>query len=155
MRAEARLSQTELAARLTKQGFRAYGSTVAKIERNERDLRAEELAAYADVFGCSIDALLGRRGRPAGDRNFLLRRLAESIDDFARTVRVGLRDVAERATQVGAADLAGTAELLADIDSISAELAERTTDLAALGGYIGTLRGTRVRALKAQGGQDA
>ena len=88
-------SQTELAKLLTANGFRAYGTTVAKIEANERDLRVEEAAVFADVFGCSIDQLLGRRARPTADRDFALRRLGRgiagradpSVTSYVRAVR--------------------------------------------------------------------
>lgn len=39
-----------------------YRSTIAKIESGERDVRIDELMAFADLFGVSVDTLLGRAG---------------------------------------------------------------------------------------------
>lgn len=37
-----------------------YAQTIAKIENGERTVRADELGAFADAFGMTTDALLGR-----------------------------------------------------------------------------------------------
>lgn len=39
-----------------------YPSTIAKIESGERDVRINELYAFADLFEVSTDVLLGRHG---------------------------------------------------------------------------------------------
>jgi transcriptional regulator with XRE-family HTH domain len=119
-------SQTQLAELLTAHGFRAYGTTVAKIEANERDLRVEEAAVFADVFGCSIDHLLGRRARPAADRDFALRRLVMTLQD-AVPDREALR---LRSAELAATDHDGTyADLLAAVEKIDDTLALLTEQL--------------------------
>lgn len=57
------LSQLELAnAVAARHGLAMYASTIAKIEAGGRDVRVDELFAFADLFDVSTDALLGRPG---------------------------------------------------------------------------------------------
>jgi transcriptional regulator with XRE-family HTH domain len=53
-------SQEELARRLGEHGVAVHASTIAKIETDARAVRLDEAAAIADLFGLSLDALLGR-----------------------------------------------------------------------------------------------
>lgn len=41
-------------------GVEVYSTTIAKIEAGDRAVRVDELYAFADLFGMSADALLGR-----------------------------------------------------------------------------------------------
>jgi transcriptional regulator with XRE-family HTH domain len=77
-------SQEELAKRLTDNGIPIYNSTVAKIEneRKPRAVRLGEAAALADLFGVTLDSMLGRRQ-------------GTSEDELAYNVRV-LRDNARQ-----------------------------------------------------------
>lgn len=119
-------SQTQLAELLTAHGFRAFGTTVAKIENDERDLRVEEAAVYADVFGCGIDQLLGRPGRPVADHEFALRRLVVTLQDLMPD-RDALRS---RAAELAAVDRNGTcAALLAAVEDIDETLVLLTNQL--------------------------
>lgn len=45
-----------------------HASGIAKIEAGDRDVRITELAAFADLFGASTDAMLGRQ---SGDNDVL------------------------------------------------------------------------------------
>lgn len=55
------LSQQQVADAIDRKcGVQMFGSTIAKIERGERDVRIDELAAFSDLFGVSTDALLGK-----------------------------------------------------------------------------------------------
>src|SRR6201998_391103 len=126
LRARREWSQTQLAELLTANGCRAYGTTVAKMEANERDLRVEEAAVFADVFGCSIDQLLGRRARPAADRDFALRRRAVTWQD-ALPDRDALR---ARSAELAATDHdAPCADLLAAVEKIDETLVLLTHQL--------------------------
>jgi transcriptional regulator with XRE-family HTH domain len=74
-------SQEELAKRLTDKGIPVYASTIAKIEseKKPRAARLGEAAGIADLFGVSLDSLLGRK--PGAQRNeltYLLRALRQS-----------------------------------------------------------------------------
>lgn len=62
------LSQADLAKQVKSRGvLSVYPSTVAKIEAGERSVKIDEASAIADVFGMSVDALLGRKASPASD----------------------------------------------------------------------------------------
>jgi transcriptional regulator with XRE-family HTH domain len=54
-------SQEELAKRLGERGVAVHASTIAKIETDARAIRLDEAAAIADLFGLSLDTLLGRK----------------------------------------------------------------------------------------------
>ena len=54
-------SQEELAKRLGERGVAVHASTIAKIETDARAVRLDEAAAIADLFGLSLDTLLGRK----------------------------------------------------------------------------------------------
>jgi transcriptional regulator with XRE-family HTH domain len=72
------LSQARLAELLRDKGFNAaHPSTVAKVEGGDRATTLDEVAAYAAVFGVSIDLLLGQ---PKGDGDVarVVRRLAQT-----------------------------------------------------------------------------
>ncbi|MGO8853693.1 MAG: helix-turn-helix domain-containing protein [Mycobacterium sp.] len=73
-------SQEELAKRLTENGIPVYSSTIAKIEslKKPRAVRLGEAAGIADLFGISLDGLLGRHAGPGSDLWFALRALADS-----------------------------------------------------------------------------
>src|ERR1700742_3389366 len=55
-------SQAELAQALVTRGMIGHTSTIAKIELGLRGVRIDELCAFADLFGMSVDTLLGRGG---------------------------------------------------------------------------------------------
>lgn len=98
-------SQAELANMLSDKGIHGiYPTTVAKLESGDRAIRVDELAAIADLFSVSVDALLGRN--PAsGDLvwvmsqlNDLARRSAKSVEDLKETITDLLEDVEFYAT---------------------------------------------------------
>ena len=75
-RKDRKWTQRELADKLADKGINMHWTTIAKIEKGgERSVRIDEAAAFADVFGVSVDHLLGRRARPGADRDFALRQL--------------------------------------------------------------------------------
>ncbi|HTY34014.1 helix-turn-helix transcriptional regulator [Mycobacterium sp.] len=134
-------SRAEMAERLTERGFRCHATAVAKLENNERVLAAEELLAYAEVFGCSTDALMGRPASPGADRDFVLRRLQGSLDDAARTVRVALRDVADRVAEATQIDLdSADTEVIAAVRAACTTLDTDALQLAACGGAVAERR---------------
>lgn len=61
-RVRAGWSQAQLAEVCNERyGMGIHGSGIAKIEAGDRDVRIGELAAFADLFGASTDAMLGRQ----------------------------------------------------------------------------------------------
>lgn len=53
-------SQGDVAERLYAKGLPVYATTIGKIEAGKRAIRIDELSAVADLFGVSVDALIGR-----------------------------------------------------------------------------------------------
>jgi transcriptional regulator with XRE-family HTH domain len=64
--------QEDLADKLSAKGIPMHWTTVAKIEKGSRSVRIDEAAAIADLFGISVDAMLGRRARPRADQGHAL-----------------------------------------------------------------------------------
>ncbi len=59
LRERAGWSQQALAERVNaERGWRWFQTTIGKIERDARDVRVDELAALADVFGITLDQLV-------------------------------------------------------------------------------------------------
>ena len=54
-------SQADVAKKLEKRGIDLHPTTVAKIEAGQRSVRIDEARAIADLFGLSLDSLVGRR----------------------------------------------------------------------------------------------
>jgi len=54
-------TQSELSVMMRKRGCPCYISTIGKLEAGVRGVRADELAVLADIFGTSVDALIGRK----------------------------------------------------------------------------------------------
>ena len=73
-------SQAHLARLLARKGISpSLATTVAKTESGARSVRVDELVAYAEVFGVSIEALLGCSPDPANDLAFELNRLEQDL----------------------------------------------------------------------------
>jgi transcriptional regulator with XRE-family HTH domain len=91
-----KLTMAQLAKRLQDKGLKVHPTTIAKIEYGERPAKLDEAIALADVFGMSLDALVGRRRRRAtGDKSLPLHALAKraaSTAVAADALEAGLRD---------------------------------------------------------------
>jgi transcriptional regulator with XRE-family HTH domain len=78
-----------------------YPSTVAKIENGDRVARIDEISAVADVFGMSLDTLIGRSTDRGGDEMRAFRSLLNAAQQAvwqAETTEATLRErVAELA----------------------------------------------------------
>ncbi|OBI42992.1 helix-turn-helix transcriptional regulator [Mycobacterium colombiense] len=95
-----RMTQQDLVKALKTKGIELHETTIAKIERGDRSVRIDEASAVADVFGISLDALLGRRARPKSDRVHVLTAVADTairstgqILDIADAVRDRIADL--------------------------------------------------------------
>jgi hypothetical protein len=89
-----------MAKLLRAKGLGVHTTTVAKIEAGERAARIDEIAAVADLFEVSIDALLGRTGSQRRDAAFLVSVLADAAmrsrwqtESTAATLRRALADL--------------------------------------------------------------
>lgn len=91
-RTRAQLSQARLAEIMNERyGMGIHPSAIAKIEAGDRDVAISELHAFADLFGVSTDALLGRE---SGHDNDLLWAASKLSNDAQKAVGevVALRD---------------------------------------------------------------
>lgn len=137
-------TQGQLAERMTERGVPTGWHVIAKIEAGDRGVQIGEAAAIADVFGISVDQLCGRRARPVADRDFVLRRLHESLEDAQRSARVALRDIADRCGELAEVDHGGTfADVITRVQDACDQLADDAALLAQAGGAIAETRGNR------------
>jgi transcriptional regulator with XRE-family HTH domain len=73
-------SQAEVAKRLTAMGIdNVHLSTVSKIEGGDRDIKLDEAAAMAELYGVSLDALLGRKPKNQREVRYLLDALTDAV----------------------------------------------------------------------------
>ncbi|KZS79937.1 hypothetical protein B4U45_18325 [Mycobacterium persicum] len=93
-------TQKQFADALSDKDIHLAWTTIAKIEKGSRSVRIDEAAAIADLFGISVDSLLGRRARPKSDRVHILTaagdtaiRSAGQIIDIAEAVRDRVADL--------------------------------------------------------------
>jgi transcriptional regulator with XRE-family HTH domain len=85
-------SQEHMAKMLLNKGIRGiYPTTIAKIEAGDRAVKIDELTTMAELFGVSVDALLGRKSNEGRDLDYLL----DALTDAAFTSRTELRRVSK------------------------------------------------------------
>lgn len=80
-----------MAELLSLEGFQFYGSTIAKIEAGDRAVTIAEAAAFAGIFGVSLDSLLGRNVNLENDLTYAV----HSLQEAARQVNEQLRAAAQ------------------------------------------------------------
>ena len=89
-------SQADVSKMLRDKGIDSmYPTTVAKVESGERAVRMVEAAAFADLFGVSVDWLLGRDIGPQQDLVFTLQAASQTAQQAAplvTSIEAGLRD---------------------------------------------------------------
>jgi transcriptional regulator with XRE-family HTH domain len=74
---------------LSDRGIRGiYPTTVAKIEAGDRAVRIDELTSIADLFGVSLDRLLGRRETSSARQN-----IEFVVGNLFHTARSGISQV--------------------------------------------------------------
>lgn len=62
-----------------------HKSTITKIEKGDRGIRLDMLWAFADIYGISVDALLGRSGR-SGDLAWAVSKLTANAQKAAADI---------------------------------------------------------------------
>jgi transcriptional regulator with XRE-family HTH domain len=100
-RSEKDWSQAEVAKKLTAMGIdNVHFSTVSKIETGDRDIKLDEAAAMAELYGVSLDALLGRKPESERDLRYLLDALTDAVfisrtelHRISKTIRDRLDDI--------------------------------------------------------------
>jgi transcriptional regulator with XRE-family HTH domain len=143
-RTKRKWTQAQLAQEMADRGIPASWSTVNKTEVGSRNVTIEEAAVIADVFGLTVDRLIGRRARPQADRDYALRQLHESVEDTRRSIRVGLRDIADRTAELAEIDRAGVfTGLIEQIQKAGDNLSDDMALLAQCAGAVAETRGNR------------
>ena len=107
-------SQKELAQRLTERGVPIDASAIAKIESNKRArvVRLDEAAALADLFGLSIDTLIGRRTGFGDDLLFALRGLLEVARQSTQQLQITAADLQARFRDLAPYEFGGRKDLV-------------------------------------------
>ena len=94
-------SQSDMAKMLTDNGIPAHATTIAKIEAaNGRQVKIDEAAGIADLFGVSLDSLLGRKTALDNDLAHALRSLQEVAHKALWDINMSAHAVRERVVDV-------------------------------------------------------
>jgi transcriptional regulator with XRE-family HTH domain len=110
------LSQADLAKLLSEKGLRAHPTTIAKIESRDTDrprsIRLDEAVALAEVFGTSVDELLGQVR--TFDRRAAVDRVVKVAADAMRGIAHALDPLEQaiEALKINPTDLRRHADLL-------------------------------------------
>jgi transcriptional regulator with XRE-family HTH domain len=102
-------SQAQMAKLLSDNGIpMMHPTTIAKIEAGDRAVRIDEAAGIADLFGVSLDSLLGRRaGLEDDELTYRLRALRDVAAKHLLEVGVIANAVSDRLTDVLQLEFAG------------------------------------------------
>jgi len=137
-----------MAERLRANGLtKMHATTIAKIEAVDADdrtqlrgVKLDEAAAFADVFGVTVDTLMGRRARPKADLMFVLESVLHAAREARWTMTASESTLRERAAEladvladVADVDDAGYAELVEDAERAADALAEAGLVIARVG----------------------
>lgn len=129
-----------MASMLTEAGTPMHWTTLAKIEKGERSVRVDEAAGFAELFGCSIDALMGRRARPKADLLMAVRGVLDAGQSAAWQSAALSRALRECSAELSDVDRGGNyreltddADATADALDTAARLAERVGERPEVG----------------------
>lgn len=116
--------QDELARRLTDKGIDVFASTIAKIEsqRKPRAVRLAEAAGIADLFGVSLDSLLGRQTGADDDMAYALRALLDSTRQGIQQISVVAGTLHSRVTELDRFEFDGRENLQEGVLQVTAAL---------------------------------
>ncbi|MEB4210990.1 helix-turn-helix transcriptional regulator [Mycobacterium sp. 94-17] len=127
-------TQVQLAEQLSANGLKGMtGAQVYRIEKGERSVRAVEAGVLADLYGVSVDALLGKRARPKADLLDAVMGLAETVEYTGISLRSLERALREAAETLADADTEGRYADLVEASESAREalaLAADTVELA-------------------------
>lgn len=111
-------TQADLAKRLTDRGIDTYASTIAKIEAAERKPRAVRIAeamVIADLFGVSLDKLLGRDVGLDDDITYTLRMTEDTARRASDRIAATMTELSDRLVEVDALEFNGSARLKTEL----------------------------------------
>ena len=145
-------TQPELAQMLSNKGIEPmHATTIAKIEAVRRSVRINEAVGIADLFGVSLDSLLGLKWRPKGDEiDYALRVLHDAARQSAYHARLAADGLNKqlRELDIVPSDLDADDELrplLGEAEAAAVELDRMHEKIAGLAEAMGDLSGNRQR----------
>ncbi len=80
-----------------------HWTTAAKVENGQRSVRVDEAAMIADLFGVSLDVLLGRKANLRTDVAYILRGMQQDASKAAHEIGGLLDDIADWSMELEAA----------------------------------------------------
>jgi hypothetical protein len=123
-----------MAKLLSDKGIQAHPTTVAKIEAGDRAAKIDEVAVVADLFGVSLDTLLGRRAKPRSDLVYTLTAVVDTAYRSSTQVQQIRTALADRIADLSALDdLPARDALVAGCKRARALLMSADDELTALG----------------------
>jgi transcriptional regulator with XRE-family HTH domain len=128
-------SQLELMRRMIDRGVPMHNTTIPKIEAGDRGVTPAELYVFADVFGMSVDTLLGRATNGV-DLTWAISKLTGTAQRMARDVRTlqgRLDDEVQDVQLYADAAPQRTARLLSQVSEVQKQLADAASAVAELG----------------------
>jgi transcriptional regulator with XRE-family HTH domain len=125
-------SQSHMAKLLKDKGFSTYTTTIHKIETDQRPVPVDEAGAIADLFGVSLDRLLGRDLGPERDLAYSLQAIAQTAQQAAPLLSSFETALRERVAEMGTFDFAERAPIAAECKRAAAALRKANDALAAL-----------------------
>jgi transcriptional regulator with XRE-family HTH domain len=117
-------SQADVAQMLSDKGIPAYPTTIAKIEAGDRAVKIDEATGIADLFGVSLDRLLGRNLDPNGDLIYTLRGLLGAAQEASSHVAAFEAVLRDRAAELAAFEFEERDDITADTDRACDALAK-------------------------------
>ena len=109
-------TQAELANMLTGNGIAVGPTVIAKIEVGKRSVRIDEAFELANLFGLSLDILLGRVTDLQNDLAYVLRSLVDLANQSAHQVSGVAATLRERFADVAELDFEGRDTVISDGD---------------------------------------
>jgi transcriptional regulator with XRE-family HTH domain len=126
-------SQADVSKMLRAKGIDSmYPTTVAKIESGERAVRIDEASALADLYGVSVDWLLGRDIGPQQDLVFTLQAASQTAQQAAPLVTSIERGLRERVAELRAFEFDERDAITAEYERAAAALAQAAAAFAKL-----------------------
>ena len=141
-----------MAELLKNKGFRAYTTTIHKIETDQRPVPVDEASAIADLFGMSLDKLLGRDLGPERDLVYTLQAIAQTAQQAAPLVSSFEAALRERVAEIGAFGFDKRGAITAECKRAASALAKANEALAKLSSPLrdGLLAATTTRFIRDQ-----
>ena len=116
-------------------GIPMHWTTIAKVEKNDRSVRIDEAAGIADLFGTSVDELLGRKVAPERHMTYPLWALIELAPESELQFRLIEATLVEAFCDLSELEFEGREALDADGKRACEALAEARSVLSRISSF--------------------